>query len=215
MKHINLILILFTTQFFYAQVGIKTANPEKELHVNGTTKADKILINTIQTLGATEKYRFLIKSPSNKITTFNDAVDSNAPTPINRIKFIINFTEKNGDQDFVGRFDTKINYDKYLCVISSYSYNLPVYSAYSTAYTPLPLIYAYQYENPNTNAKTWALSADYLGFLPSPQQVAAKKGQWILDVLIFDRKYTKEINVAYNLNGSSTGAASSAIVTGY
>ena len=211
------LLILLSIPFFgMAQyknkTGINTQKPEKELHVNGTAKTDELFVNTIETLSPTEDYRFLIKSPSNKITSFNEGVFADlTPSPINRIKFVINFNSANTDHDWINQFNTKINYNKFLCVIASYSYNLPVNSGFSAAMTPIPQIYATKHPTLNT----WVLKADYESFAPSVAQHTAKNGQWILEVLIFDRNYAKEFSSTVSMNGASTGAAATALVTGY
>lgn len=54
------------------------------------------------------------------------------------------------------------------------------------------------------------MKADYESFAPSAAQYTAKNGQWILEVLIFDRSYAKEFSKTVNMNGAST-----ALVTGY
>lgn len=210
------VLFLLTSSLLFGQyndkVGINTSKPEKELHVNGSAKTDQLYVNEIGTLGANEDYRFLIKSPNNKITSFNEGVFSDlTPSPINRIKFVINFASTNTDHDWINQFNTRINYDKYLCVISSYSYNLPVLSGFSPAMTPIPQIYATKHPTANT----WILKADYESFAPTAAQYSVKNGQWILEVLILDRKYTKEFNHSANLGGASTGSVTSSLITGY
>lgn len=150
------ILLTFLVPFFgiaqyQNKVGINTQKPEKELHINGTGKTDELFVNTIETLSASEDYRFLIKSPSNKITSFNEGVFADlTPSSINRIKFVINFNSSNTDHDWVNLFNTKINYSKYLCVIASYSYNLPVNSGFSAVMTPIPQIYTTKHPTLNT-----------------------------------------------------------------
>lgn len=208
---LKILLVLLIPFFGIAQyqnkTGINTEKPEKELHVNGTAKTDELFVNTIETLSESEDYRFLIKSPSNKITSFNEGVFADlTPSPINRIKFIINLAP-GADQDWVSVLNTKINYSKYLCVISSYSYNLPVSSGFSPIITPIPQIYATKHPTLNT----WALKADYESFSPTVKN----GGQWILDVLIFDRNYAKEFNNTVNMGGAATGVATTALVTGY
>ena len=216
MMKLKILLVLLIPFLGIAQyqnkTGINTEKPEKELHVNGTAKTDELFLNTIETLSESEDYRFLIKSPSNKITSFNEGVFADlTPSPINRIKFVINFNSSNTDHDWVNLFNTKINYSKYLCVIASYSYNLPVNSSFSAAMTPIPQIYTTKHPTLNT----WVLKADYESFAPSAAQYTAKNGQWILEVLIFDRNYAKEFSNTVNMNGSSTGMAANALVTGY
>lgn len=212
-----IVLMLFAIPIFgisqyQNKVGIETDKPEKELHINGTAKTDGLFVNTIDKLSNSEDYRFLIKSPNNKITSFNEGVFADlTPSPINRIKFIINFNSTNTDHDWVNEFNTKINYSKYLCVIASYSYNLPVNSGFSAAMTPIPQIFATKHPTLNT----WILKADYESFAPSAAQYKAKNGQWILEVLIFDRNYAKEFNSSVDMKNLSTGSSVTALVTGY
>lgn len=215
MRLIVLVLLsipIFGISQYQNKVGINTDQPEKELHVNGTAKTDELFVNNIEKLSESEDYRFLIKSPNNKITSFNEGVFADlTPSPINRVKFVINFNTANTDHDWVDLFNTKINYSKYLCVISSYSYNLPVNSGFSAAMTPLPQIFATKHPTQNT----WILKADYESFAPSPAQYKAKNGQWILEVLIFDRNYAKEFNSTIDMKSLATGSIATPLVTGY
>lgn len=210
------ILCILWSSFLFGQyndkVGINTTTPEKELHVNGSAKTDQLYINDIETVGPGEDYRFLIKAPNNRITAFNEGGFADlTPSPLNRIKFVINFHADNRDHDWINQFNTRINFDKYLCIIASYSYNLPVFSTFSSIITPIPQIYITKH----TTQNTWALKADYESFAPLLNQYSAQSGQWILEVLIIDRKYAKEFNHTVNMGGLATGSAATALVSSY
>ncbi|RQO33771.1 hypothetical protein DBR39_22635 [Chryseobacterium sp. KBW03] len=185
-------------------VGINTATPEKELTVNGTMKTSGMTLkDPIEKLGADENYSFLIKSPApqNKITSYNDSFVPTTPAPINLIQYKI--TCNSEDKDWVDEYDTKINSNKFLVVIASHGFTQPVFTYYSNWITPIPEIFAY-----NSNG-TWKLRADYVGFSTDD---ALPNGIWTLNLLVFDRAYTKEITSAQTVNTSGTGAASAPLI---
>jgi hypothetical protein len=209
MKKIKILIILiFSAHILYSQnkaVGINTPNPETELHVNGSMKTLGIILkDRIESLGASENYTYLIKSPSpeNKITTYNNSFLSVDPAPINQIQFQI--TCDVNDKDWINEYNTKINSNKFLVVISSFGFTQPILQGNLPDWvTPLPQIYAYYSNN------TWKLKADFQGFHP-PSTSAA--GVWTINLLVFDKAYAKEFNFSQNLGGSAIGAATSALI---
>ncbi|REC46964.1 hypothetical protein [Chryseobacterium pennipullorum] len=187
-----------------AQVGINTVTPEKELSVNGTMKTSGIVFKKpMEKLGTNENYTFIIKSPApeNKITAYNDSFVPNSPAPINLIQYKITCDPE--DKDWVNQFDTKINSNKFVVVISSFGFTQPT-RTYSAAWlTPVPQIFAY------SQGGTWKLKADYQGFAPDP---SFPTGVWTLNLLVFDKSYAKDFNKTQNLNASTTGAASAPLI---
>ena len=190
-------------------VGINTSTPEEKLHVNGSMRfRDGVeVVQPFSKLDATEGYSFLIKSPQtatepNKITSYNQTFFPTTPAPINLIQFKINCDLD--DNDWVNEYDTKINAEKFLVIISSFGYNLPTYNS-STTMTPIPQIYAYT----KPGGSTWFVKADYESSTPLDQ---ATQGEWTLNLLVFDRAYAKEINSNVDLNGATTGASTLPIV---
>jgi hypothetical protein len=207
-KIISVVLCTGTIALMNAQVtgkvGINTKTPEKELSVNGTMKTSGMFFkDPIEKLGASENYTFIIKSPSpeNKITAYNDSFVPNSPAPINLIQYKI--TCDPSDKDWVNQYDTKINSEKFLVVVSSFGFTQPVRTYNADWITPMPQIYAYY------NAGTWKLKADYQGFAPDSKLPA---GVWTLNLLVFDRAYAKEINKTQGMSASTTGAAASPLI---
>lgn len=201
-KIISMALVTGAT-LMNAQVGINTATPEKELTVNGTMKTSGIVFKKpIEKLGADENYTFIIKSPApeNKITAYNDSFVPNSPAPINLIQFKIACDPS--DKDWVNQFDTKINSQKFLVVISSFGFTQPVRSSTDWV-TPVPQIFAY------SSGGTWKLKADYQGFSPA---ASLPTGEWTLNLLVFDRSYAKDINSTQDLKATSTGAAAAPLI---
>lgn len=203
-KIVSITLLIGVTVFSKAQVGINTTTPEKELSVNGTMKTSGMFLkDSIEKLGANENYTFLIKSPApeNKITAYNDSFVPSTPAPINLIQFKIKCSQ--ADRDWVNEYDTRINSDKFLVVISSFGFTQPVNTFRANWITPVPQIYAY-----NTD-KTWKLKADYEGFSPVDPYPA---GEWTLNLLVFDRAYAKAFNSTQNLGSSTSGVAASPLI---
>ncbi|MBB6369116.1 hypothetical protein [Chryseobacterium shigense] len=185
-------------------IGINTSNPEKELTVNGTMKTSGMTIkDPLEKLGADENYSFLIKSPApqNKITSYNDSFVPTTPAPINLIQFKISCDPSN--KDWVDEYDTKINAGKFLVVLSSFGFTQPVYTIMSKVATPVPQIFAYP------KGGTWRLKADYAGFKPADSLPA---GIWTLNLLVFDKAYTKQFNNTQNLSGSANGSAAAPLI---
>lgn len=203
-KIISMVLLIGSAVLMSAQVGINTAKPEKELTVNGTMKTSGIVFKkSMEKLGADENYTFIIKSPApeNKITAYNDSFVPNSPAPINIIQFKIACDP--ADKDWVREFDTKINSNKFLVVISSFGFTQPVRTSSGDWLTPVPQIFAY------STGGTWKLKADYEGFSP-PSTLPT--GEWTLNLLVYDRSYAKEFNSAQDLKSSTTGAAAAPLI---
>lgn len=208
-KIISTVLLLSISLLAHAQnagsIGINTATPEKELTVNGTMKTSGMTLkDPLEKLGADENYSFLIKSPApqNKITSYNDSFVPTTPAPINLIQFKI--TCNKNDKDWVDEFDTKINSDKFLVVIASHGFTQPIFTFNADYITPVPSIFAY-----STNG-TWKLRADYVGFSTDD---SLPKGVWTLNLLVFDRAYAKEFNIAQTVNNSTgTGSAAAPLI---
>lgn len=201
-KIISTILLLGLVSMTYAQVGINTTTPEKELTVNGTMKTSGIVFKQpMEKLGTNENYTFIIKSPSpeNKITAYNDTFVPNSPAPINLIQYKI--TCDPSDKDWVNQFDTKINSQKFLVVISSFGFTQPIRTYSADWLTPMPQIFAF------SSGGTWKLKADYQGFSPDS---SFPTGEWTLNLLVFDRSYAKEFNSTQNLGATATSTTGSA-----
>nr|WP_315026155.1 hypothetical protein [uncultured Chryseobacterium sp.] len=204
MTKIISIVLLLATVGANAQVGINTTKPEKELTVNGTMKTSGIVLKTpMEKLGASENYTFIIKSPApeNKITAYNDSFVPNSPAPINLVQFKI--TCDPSDKDWVNQFDTKINSNKFLVVISSFGFTQSTRTYTSDWVTPVPQIFAY------SAGGTWKLKADYQGFSPD---ASLPTGVWTLNLLVFDRSYAKDFNSTQDLKASTTGAAAAPLI---
>ena len=202
-KIISTILLIGLAGVANAQVGINTSKPEKELTVNGTMKTSGIVFKQpMEKLGTNENYTFIIKSPApeNKITAYNDTFVPNSPAPINLIQYKI--TCDPTDKDWVNQFDTKINSQKFLVVISSFGFTQPIRSSTDWV-TPVPQIFAY------SSGGTWKLKADYQGFSPAS---TLPTGEWTLNLLVFDRSYAKDSAPTQDLGGTTTGAASAPLI---
>lgn len=203
-KIISTVLLMGIAVSGNAQVGINTASPEKELTVNGTMKTSGIVFKQpLEKLGTNENYTFIIKSPApdNKITAYNDSFVPNSPAPINLIQYKI--TCDPSDKDWVNQFDTKINSQKFLVVISSFGFTQPTRTFSADWLTPVPQIFAY------STGGTWKLKADYQGFSPDS---SFPTGVWTLNLLVFDRSYAKEFTSTQNLSASTTGAAAAPLI---
>ncbi|MFP3594253.1 hypothetical protein [Chryseobacterium sp. SIMBA_038] len=207
-KIISTVLLLGTISLTHAQkagyVGINTTAPEKELSVNGTMKTSGMTLkDPIEKLGADENYSFLIKSPApqNKITSYNDSFVPTTPAPINLIQFKI--TCNKNDKDWVDEYDTKINSDKFLVIIASHGFTQPVFTFNADWITPMPSIFAY------SSNGTWKLRADYVGFSTDD---SLPKGVWTLNLLVFDRAYSKEFNFSKAINTTGIGAATAPLI---
>ena len=206
---LNFILIAIFLQAQSGNVGINTNNPQAKLHVNGNFQSDRVVLgSTFTKLINNENYSFLIKSPApeNKITSYNSLFDTeNAPAPLNLIQYKI--TTSSSDKDWINRFDTKINANKYVVVIASFGFNLPVSSSSSdlSPYYPVHQIYA----QIDSTTNTWILKADYDSFRPN----GSGDGVWTLNLLVFDRAYANLMStVNVNLNSNTTGSANSALI---
>jgi hypothetical protein len=203
-KIISTTLLMGIAVLTNAQVGINTPNPEKELTVNGTMKTSGVVFKQpMEKLGTNENYTFIIKSPApeNKITAYNDTFVPNSPAPINLIQFKI--TCDPSDKDWVNQFDTKINSQKFLVVISSFGFTQPTRTFSADWLTPVPQIFAY------SSGGTWKVKADYQGFSPDS---SFPTGVWTLNLLVFDRSYAKDFTTTQNLSGSGTGAAAAPLI---
>ncbi|AZA48411.1 hypothetical protein EG346_09565 [Chryseobacterium carnipullorum] len=204
MTKIISMVLLASAVSLNAQVGINTSKPEKDLSVNGTMKTSGMIFKSpLEKLGADENYTFVIKSPApeNKITAYNDSFVPNSPAPINLIQFKI--TCDPSDKDWVNQFDTKINSNKFLVVISSFGFTQPVRTYSADWLTPVPQIFAY------SSGGTWKLKADYQGFAPDN---SFPTGEWTLNLLVFDKAYAKEMNNTQDLGASTTGAAAAPLI---
>lgn len=203
-KIISTILLVGAVARANAQVGINTVNPEKELTVNGTMKTSGMVFKKpMEKLRADENYTFIVKSPppENKITAYNDSFVPNSPAPINLIQYKI--TCDPSDKDWVNQFDTKINSNKFLVVISSFGFTQSNKTYFADWITPVPQIFAY------SSGGTWKLKADYEGFAPD---ASFPTGVWTLNLLVFDRAYAKSFNVTQNLGTSTTGVAAAPLI---
>ena len=201
-KIISMILLIGSAVSVSAQVGINTVKPEKELTVNGTMKTSGIVFKKpMEKLGANENYTFIIKSPApeNKITAYNDTFVPNSPAPINLIQYKI--TCDPSDKDWVNQFDTKINSQKFLVVISSFGFTQSIRTYSADWLTPMPQIFAF------SSGGTWKLKADYQGFSPDS---SFPTGEWTLNLLVFDRSYAKEFNSTQSLGATATSTTGSA-----
>ncbi|MCW3160217.1 hypothetical protein [Chryseobacterium oryctis] len=209
MKKFKLFFLIMFYNLCSAQqgnVGINTPNPEEKLHINGNLQVDDLHIeNDFSKLDTNEKYTFLIKSPSpdNKITSYNYLTDTqDTAATLNFIQFKIDTDDSDGD--WINEFDTKINASKYIVVISSFGFNLPVFNSSDTKYTPVPQIFAKI--NPTTN--TWVLKADYDSFKPNETG-----GQWTLNLLAFDRSQANLMaHVNVNMNNNETKSATTPLL---
>lgn len=214
-------MLLFSVCAVSAQsgnVGINTANPEQKLHVNGTMKARDIILDLnasasqIAELSPGENYSFLLKSTSaNRITTYNVQSVGGGPTntfpaPFGIIQY--NITTDNTDKDWVNAFNTKINASKYVLIVNSFNFNLPVVmsggSAASRRLAPVAQVYTYE------QGGTWWIKADYNGFAPPSNTAVA--GLWNVSLMIFDKTFARNKPVTVNFAGATTGAASTPLI---
>ena len=196
-----------TTTNYSNRVGINTIEPEEKLHIKGSMKTKGMELSIPFTyLGAAETYSFLIKSPApeNKVTSYNQTFFPTSPAPLNLIQYKIKCDTR--DNDWVKEFDTLINSDKFMVIISSYGYNQSTYNGDANI-TPVPQIYAYKKEE--NGKKTWALKADYEGFEPSTNSL---QGEWTLNLIVFDVAYTKNYALTATVNSSGTGSASQSLI---
>ena len=215
-------ILLFSACAVTAQsgnVGINTANPEQKLHVNGSMKAKDIILDLnasaaqIPELSPGEKYSFLLKSTSaNRITTYNVQSSGGGPTntfpaPFGIIQF--NISTDPADKDWVNAYNTKINASKYVLIINSFNFNLPVVLNTTTAIgkrlAPVAQVYTYE------QGGTWWIKADYNGF--APPSTITTPGLWNVSLMIFDKTFARNIPVTVNLGGLDNGVAVSPLIT--
>lgn len=202
MKKSFLLLSLSLSFFAFSQnysdkVGINTDEPIEKLHVNGTMQTDEIKLDIpLEKVGNNEEYTFLIKMPgSNKIMTYDTLFDTSGTNtaPLNLIQFEISTDPE--DKDWINVYDTKINSNKYIAIISSFGFNMSVSGTRS--YGPIHQIYTYS-EN-----GTWKIKADYDGFKPGDTGT----GKWKLNLLVFDRNYANLVpEKTINMNGNDSGS---------
>lgn len=198
---------------YEGRVGINTDKPEQKLHVNGSMKANKVILDkspyngSVPKLGASEDYSFLLKSVvENRITTYNvQATGSNVfPAPFGVLTF--NITTDPEDKDWVNEFDTKINADKYIAVLNYFNFNLPVVVDKSTNVKTTPIAQVFTYEKNGT----WWIKADYHGFAPPTSTL---DGLWEINLMIFDKSFAKSFSIPVNMNGAGTGQATNPLIT--
>lgn len=220
-KKIQLLLLIsaYALSAQTGNVGINTDNPEEKLHVNGTMKAKDLILDLNSTasqipeLSPGENYSFLLKSTSaNRITTYN--VQSTGGTPTNTFPApfgIIQYNIKtdNADKDWVNAYDTRINASKYVLIVNSFNFNLPVVlnstSVESRRLGPVAQVYTYE------QGGTWWIKADYNGF--APPSTTTIQGLWNVSLMIFDKTFARNKVVTVDLNGATTGAAATALIT--
>ena len=216
------LLLLFSACAMSAQsgkVGINTDNPEEKLHVNGSMKAKDIILDLngsasqIPELSPGENYSFLLKSTSaNRITTYNVQSSGGSPTntfpaPFGIIQY--NITTDNADKDWVNAYNTKINASKYVVILNSFNFNLPVVLGASDQVSrrlgPVAQVYTYEQDG------TWWIKADYNGY--APPNGGSVSGLWNISLMIFDKTFARNIPVTVDLGGAATGVASSPLIT--
>lgn len=220
-KKIQLLLLIsaYALSAQTGNVGINTDNPEEKLHVNGTMKVKDLILDLNSTasqipeLSPGENYSFLLKSTSaNRITTYN--VQSTGGTPTNTFPApfgIIQYNIKtdNADKDWVNAYDTRINASKYVLIVNSFNFNLPVVlnstSVESRRLGPVAQVYTYE------QGGTWWIKADYNGF--APPSTTTTQGLWNVSLMIFDKTFARNKVVTVDLNGATTGAAATALIT--
>lgn len=202
---------------YSGKVGINTNKPEQALHVNGTMKATDLILDQspyaskIPELTASENYSFLLKSTlQHRITTYNvqSTSSNNFPAPFGVIRFDI--TTDPGDKDWVKEYDTKISTTKYIAILNSFNFNLPVVhsSSNTTALRKLaPVAQVFTY----IKNGTWWIKADYHGFAPPTS--SSGNGLWNINLMVFDKTFARTFSPVVNLNGAITGAASTPIIT--
>lgn len=201
---------------YQGKVGINTSKPEQALHVNGTMKATDLILDQspyaskIPELTASENYSFLLKSTQqHRITTYNvqSTSSNNFPAPFGVIRFDI--TTDSGDKDWVKEYDTKISATKYIAILNSFNFNLPVVHASSntTALRKLaPVAQVFTY----IKNGTWWIKADYHGFAPPTS--SSVDGLWNINLMVFDKTFARTFTPVVNLNGATTGQAAAPII---
>lgn len=215
------IMLLMCYVHLFAQyqdkVGINTDKPEQALHVNGTMKATDLILDQspyaskIPELTPSENYSFLLKSINqHRITTYNvqSTSSNNFPAPFGVIRFDI--TTDPDDKDWVKEYDTKINATKYIAILNSFNFNLPVVFASSNTTSlrklaPVAQVFTY------VKNGTWWIKADYHGFAPPTNSTV--DGLWNINLMVFDKTFARSFTPVINLNGSATGASTSPLIT--
>ena len=167
----------------------------------------------IPELSPGENYSFLLKSTSaNRITTYNVQSSGGGPTntfpaPFGIIQY--NISTDPADKDWVNAYNTKINASKYVLIINSFNFNLPVVLNTTTAagrrLAPVAQVYTYE------QGGTWWIKADYNGFAP-PSSITTP-GLWNVSLMIFDKTFARNIPVTVNLAGATIGAATAPLIT--
>ncbi len=208
----------FVFSQYQGRVGINTDKPETELHVNGTMRAYDLLldqtdynaqIEKIPKLTPSERYSFLLKSAAKqRITTYNTqsgSVNNNFPAPFGIITYKISVTDA---EDWVNEFDTKINSTKYLAIVNSFNYNLPVVhdgtNIDQRRRAPVAQVFT------RDSGGTWKIKADYHGF--AHRSGNTQVGQWEITLMVFDRQFARVFPSTVDMNGSATGTAATALI---
>ena len=128
------------------------------------------------------------------------------PAPFGIIQF--NISTDNADKDWVNAYNTKINASKYVLIVNSFNFNLPVVltssSTESRRLGPVAQVYTYEQDG------TWWIKADYHGFAPP---TGPEAGLWNVSLMVFDKTFARNIDKTINLSGADTGAAATALIT--
>ncbi|WP_434979613.1 hypothetical protein [Daejeonia sp. YH14] len=197
-------------------VGINTLTPTTKLHIdNGSTNG------AIRIVDGTQGVNKVLTSDANGVGTWVSLQNQ-----FTMARYII----RNVNADWLNNFDTKVSSANFAMQITNAVFIIPNSDGSNDPdgtlrmHTPSSgnagtgrTYFAAQYSYATTQGGTWRLIADFRNSgteKRNASDTAEPNGTWIFDVLIIDKRFVSDKGVQeFNLNGSSTGTATTAVVT--
>ncbi len=195
------IFIILFSQFSFAQVGINTETPRpgSALDINGSMKAANVLLpQNLPAISPTERETFvyLVQNQTTGAIEHLDLAATGSTT--GGISSILTYQLTNVLGDWVLDFDTKISATDYALVILSAWFDQDL-----EGNNPAPPV-----ARTKQIGDTWHLEADYSAVSSDAN------GTWNITCVVYPKTYAKIFPLqTVNMNGNSTAAASTAIVS--
>lgn len=204
LNRLFLLIVLCNTTIIFSQVGINTTSPRKTLEVAGDMKiSESIDIGSLQPLDDNDISTFLIQDENESLKS----LDVSNPTGA-ALAYIQEYYIVNPNLDWVKEFDTEVDKDDYIMIITSASFNLEldISNNGNGPETNFSLPYATTF----IKGDSWHIRADY----PQAANVDESAiGTWTISTLIFSNDIGKQFGtMTLNMAGTSTGSAVTPIV---
>jgi len=195
--------LLFGIISSYAQterVGINTNTPRKTLEVDGSTKVTgTINIGTVNTIGSSDTYTFLMQEPTKTIR----ALDAATAKKGNALGYFMRFELKNVQNDWVTDFDTGINNTNFTIVVISSRFTKSMNNSMGVNRFAIPIVSAFK------SGTTWHLKADY----PAVSTDDGSNGSWFIKLLIVSKDLIRTFpNQIETMSGATTGVAGTPVL---